>query len=668
MGSGYARLGRGLVVCLAFALGSAAGRRAAADEAPVSVVDWLKAKGENASLEARRVLFARLVGAEAYLGSAEQNVRLLAALTSPAGAAAGAATSAGSAPAQLRTVRQDDLEVTYDLTTLVVKLDLAEDIRWASPQGAWDAPRVPDTVEEPAILPRLPPENPGFVCAALLSQKAKQFDDGLYAAVEEALQGGPDGKRDLLRRLRDRLTAAGARDAGTEVIEAAARLGAAPGPTPTGIEPAVVRRLAAFEADPRRSKPLGFYPWTHQLKQVFRQDRMLQTELAVAEAKSVVEALRADPVALATYLRMLRCYERLTNPYAYRDLRALLEPAAGPPSDEPVYVLPPSRAHETELVKRLYADRPIPEGFDLMDLLVKEVQAGRISLAPTPTSGWYDRQTWSFEPLLRPEATPEGPHLALGTRYRAYLVELFKGLLALTRETHVKQLEHPMCGATMCMPEQVPAYVQLPLTVEPLPTHYARRADAYAFVRAVLVDTFGPATVATLHRLTVDGPLSMDLAAELAFMEDLFRGAAEVSRAEIGAPDSGTGPEAESSRETYCRWAAAIAADRDLTTDARMMVPVFYDVKRKKSKVWVFLGWTRQTLTAEIATPPRLVSTRKLAELPRWNGHVYFQVRGGAIHSPVVAEVYVTELLDREQLRRRCDEGKTRSAILASLR
>jgi hypothetical protein len=65
--------------------------------------------------------------------------------------------------------------------------------------------------------------------------------------------------------------------------------------------------------------------------------------------------------------------------------------------------------------------------------------------------------------------------------------------------------------------------------------------------------------------------------------------------------------------------------------------------------------------------PPRRVATKQATEAPHWDGHVVFHVRG-VIYSPVVAEVYVTELLDREQMRRRCDEGKTRSAILASLR
>ncbi len=168
---------------------------------------------------------------------------------------------------------------------------------------------------------------------------------------------------------------------------------------------------------------------------------MLQSPMEPADARSVIEALASSPASLAIYRRMLRCYERLTNAYAYPDLRPMLEPSPAAPGKEPVYFLPPSRAHETDLAKRLWGQTGVPEGANLMDRLIEEVQAGRLSLEPTATSGWYDRQTWSLEPLLRPDATPEAAHLNLGKNYRAYLVELFKGLLALTRETHVKQLD-----------------------------------------------------------------------------------------------------------------------------------------------------------------------------------------------------------------------------------
>ncbi len=42
---------------------------------------------------------------------------------------------------------------------------------------------------------------------------------------------------------------------------------------------------------------------------------------------------------------------------------------------------------------------------------------------------------------------PEGKHLALDESCRKELIGLFKAVLALTRETHIKQVEVPMAGA-----------------------------------------------------------------------------------------------------------------------------------------------------------------------------------------------------------------------------
>lgn len=659
-------MGSALVLAV-LTLGTASGRSAVADEPPISVVDWLKARGEDASFDARRTLFARLVGGAPYVGSAEQNVRLMNALTTRGESEVGKAPGGGGGASQPRTIRAGDLEVTYDPSSLVVRLELEESGRWTAPVATTAEPREASRTEEAEIFPTLPTGGSSFVSAAVLSQKAKQFDDGLYAAVEEALEEGADGKRQLLLRLRERLAAAGARDQGTEVVEAAARLGAVPGQGPDGVEAAVTARLAEFEADPKRSKPIGFYPWSDELKRVFRQDRMLQSPIPAKDAHAIVEALKADPASLAAYRRMLRCYERLTNAYALPDLRGLIDSAAGPASDEPVSILPPSHAHETDLVKRLWSDRPVPEGANLAELLIAEIRAGRIRLEPTATSGWYDRQTWALEPFLRPDAMPEAPHLQLGDRYRAYLVECFKGLLALTRETHVKQLELGKAEA-MAAPPSRPAYVALPFTVEPLPTHYDRRAEAYAFVRGVLEETFGAPRVAPLHRRTAEGSVALDLATEAAFMEALYRGAADVARAEIGAADPASGPAAQTARETFGRWAASHTSDPDLAVDARMMVPVFYDELRRRTKVWVFLGWTRETLYAAVVKPPRVLSTTKHADMPDWNGQVDFHLPAATVYAPVVAEVYVSELLDRTQMRARCDEHRTRGAILSSLR
>ena len=398
---------------------------------------------------------------------------------------------------------------------------------------------------------------------------------------------------------------------------------------------------------------------------MFRQDRMLQEELAPEEAASVAAALREDAAARTAYDRTLRLYAGLTNPYVRADLRRLLAPSGAGPAPATVSLLPPSRSHECELVKRRWGLTGLPPGPVVMQALIEEVQSGVLSLEPQPDSGWYDRQTWALEPLLRPERTAEASRLELGPRYRGYLVDLFRGLLALTRETHVKQVECRL--HRRCSPSTRPLLVPLELTLEPLPTHYARRAEAYAFVRGVLLEAFGAEGLARLHRLTLDGPVLLDLATELGMLELLFRGAAEVARRELGFAPS----QAEADRAAvgaFRTWALTYRMDPDIATDARMMVPVAHDLVTDRTKVWVFLGWTRQRLDVTVRRSPALRSKTTLKPAPWWNGEVQFTIPQGELLSPVMAEADVKRVLDRDEFRRHCDRHRTRSAILAALR
>ena len=75
--------------------------------------------------------------------------------------------------------------------------------------------------------------------------------------------------------------------------------------------------------------------------------------------------------------------------------------------------------------------------------MIRRIRTGELNLEPGAESGWYDYQIWALEALVIPERMPEGDRLYLDEEYRKLLIELFKGLLTLTRETHVKQLEMP---------------------------------------------------------------------------------------------------------------------------------------------------------------------------------------------------------------------------------
>jgi len=118
-----------------------------------------------------------------------------------------------------------------------------------------------------------------------------------------------------------------------------------------------------------------------------------------------------------------------------------------------------------------------------------------------------------------------------------------------------------------------------------------------------------------------------------------------------------------------------------------MMVPVFHDVGRERTKVWAFLGWDRTLLHVRYEAQPTVVSSERdvrprhpaagtgrparrvvpgtdLTAPPR----VEFQREWCEAATPVFAEVHVERLMDRDEFRRFCDRHPTRDEFLANLR
>lgn len=504
----------------------------------------------------------------------------------------------------------------------------------------------------------------GMVSAAALSQEAKQFDDGLYAAVDLASLSGAGrctARTVWLDRLRRRL---GTSQAASSLYTAARMLNRGTD-VPTALLGTVKDQVGAFLHDELRSKPAGFYTWSDELRALFRHDRVLQDLLPREQLEALMRAVHADPEARSGYEQYLTLIEGLTNPlrddWVRPALRVLDE--GGEPSMSDGAFIPPSVAHETELIRSLYGDRPIPDGFDLMTELVSRVRSGALDLLPTKESGWYDHQAWALDPLWRPDEADEAARLRLNDSYRTYLAEMAKGLLALSRETHYKQLDLALVGAAAG--RRIPPLrrakllVSPDLSCEPLVTFYRRRADAYRFVRDVLTDHFGPEALSGMRRETPEGAADRGLDEEIAWMIDLFDGAASSSAADIGVPTQGAG------RDVFQQWSCW--EDPDVAADCRMMVPVFYDLARRKTKAWVMLGWSSRLLSVAFDhLPPVTVRNAAGAEV---TGR--YRIEPMAAHyevaCPEIAEVYVDRLLDRDEFRALCDKRGTREAILADL-
>ena len=91
------------------------------------------------------------------------------------------------------------------------------------------------------------------------------------------------------------------------------------------------------------------------------------------------------------------------------------------------------------------------------------------------------------------------------------------------------------------------------------------------------------------------------------------------------------------------------------------MVPVFFDIERGRTKVWMILGWSRQSLRASFAKPPRVeVLDNAKAEIELTSSR-------DPLPTPIMVEAYVSRILDRDQFRAHCDRFRTPDAIVGAL-
>jgi hypothetical protein len=515
----------------------------------------------------------------------------------------------------------------------------------------------------------------------LLDGKAKQFDDGLYAALDQAYyRGVPEhltSHVQLIRRLYDKtdpgspsapFLAAGLELAGVKVE-------VADGPVKD-------QWLAAFEANPVASKPIGFYTWNETLKTCFRFLRFFQREFGpneLAVPQALARTLASDPALLADYRKAMDFFARLTNPYSCLSVADVVDVPNLTPAvlverceqkkitHKAVSLFPPSTSRETELFDRLFP-LGLPENVDLMRELVRRIRSGEVNLQPRPNSGWYDHQVYALETLLLPEKGEERDKLLLTRAYKKRMLEAFQALITKRRETHVRQLKTTMAAAA---PLQLPDKVKPRLRVEPCPSYYLRTARAYAFLANFLEAALGPEPLQTLHGLRQDGPRAQSLHDELRWMRELFYGLYLVSAEDIGLKPAITAEEAVDQEHCYrlaTDWLPKALGDRDLAADTRVAVPIAYDPVRKATRLWLTLGVRLAKLDASYARPPHL----KPAEGGEWKEVEPHRLEGVQHVIPVdeFAEVELRRLnvLTREELRAVCDREKTKDAILQALR
>jgi hypothetical protein len=432
----------------------------------------------------------------------------------------------------------------------------------------------------------------------LIDGKAKQFDDGLYSALDQAYYTGAldelPGHVDFIRRLAE---AVGPDSPAAPHLAAGLELA---GVSFTVTDEAKKQLLInKFESNPLQSKPLGFYGWTPELQQCWRFLKFFQSPFPLTDGpgldapRAMADAIVADAALQADYQKAVSFYSRLTNPLldvSLLELAGNADPAALAARQKAaglhtgVAVFPSSTSREQRLFEALFPEG-LPPNADLMKALIQAVRSGDVNLEPEADSGWYDYQAYALEVFLLPDRGEESAKLLFSGRYKQRMMDAFAALMTKRRETHVRQLG--VAEAPTAMPPPL-SNLSPRLRIEPNATYYLRTARAYAFLEGFLHEAMGQEALAQLHGLRETGERELNLAEELAAQRNLFYGFYLIACEDIGLP-SAIGadelPDPDAARGAALAWLEDWSNDADLAVDTRVIVPVAIDPPRNATNV-----------------------------------------------------------------------------------
>ena len=513
--------------------------------------------------------------------------------------------------------------------------------------------------------------------------KAKQFDDGLYAALDQAYYSGLQDKLtshvDFIRRLAEAL---GPESEAAPFLAAGLQIAGVSVPVANTAEKD--RLLADFESKPLRSKPLGFYNWSPELQQCYRFLKFFQHEFTIggdqlpAVPRELAEVVSSNAELRADYEQAVSFFSRLTNPpvtLSLLDVAGPVNPGAlaqqqlARSMHPSVSVFPASTSKEQRLFEAMFPEG-LPENADLMREMIKAVRSGQVDLAPDGDSGWYDHQAFALETFLLPDRGEESVKLLLSGRYKQRMLDAFAAMITKRRETHVRQLA--VAEAPSAMPPPL-RNISPRLRLEPNATYYLRTARAYSFLQAFLESVIGAEALAGLHGLRESGPREMNLAEELTAQRELFYGCYLLAVEDVGLPPAVSAEELadpEPARKRALEWLAHWSDDPDLAVDTRVIVPVATDPVRRATNLWGTAGVRMAYLDTSFA-PGFGPSVRPAGSTEEWKEAERYTLESKRYLIPVdefvTVEIPRLDCPTREQFRKICDQAGSSEKIREAL-
>jgi hypothetical protein len=604
-------------------------------------------------------------------------------------------------------LRTGDTPYVIDNTSTVVHIDV-----------------IPLSDEEKQVFNRLFPDYVSAIDAAsafdcemlpsveLVNGKLKQFNDGMYAALEIALDEGLSkfqlGKAKWLQKICDKLRKKEEESSGfAKEAATIALLYVAEGLLASGAQCELPESIRSeIRGEPGGfTLPAGepaFYSWTPKLASLYQQFRFFGR---VLDAKSVEDSAAAaliaaviddDPELKAGMETILSLYQGVTNPadtltvplYARcvketggienvissRELaQKFLEKLQGTPEFKKsakresetfsaqkmlgMALIPLLRSKETDLYNRLWVQH------NFMETLIAAIKSGKIDLKPDKDSGWYEYQQYALVPLLIPEKAAEAAKIQMSREYKKRLESAFKTIFAKTRDTHSGHLRPGLgCSAGEMVIDTI--IIRPHLSVEPTATFYLRQARGYRFLLGVLNSCLGEEDLKKLKRLTEDKrAVSQSLYEELNLLMHLCYGFYAQSCIELGIDpakevEEVTFEQMKAWAEEALNFFKSIKQDKDLMQDTRILVHVgtMPQVTPPLNTMWATAGVKVLKIRVTFAKPPRVIDSGGYKV--KFEPEDYF----------IVADEFLEletpgPLMKRADFRSLCDQLATKEAI-----
>jgi hypothetical protein len=550
----------------------------------------------------------------------------------------------------------------------------------------------------------------------MVDHKSKVFVDSFYAAIEEFVQqngeklgGGKESFfRDLLAGLANADDGTTAHAEALGYVAAGLGLGSRRSPSLTTQAESICQRLRSeFVSKPIKSKPIGFYNRSEELKSIFQQDRFYQTRLSPEAAIAIAKALNRNRDLRAQYEALLELYSHLTNPpsrFSVNDVadyakyfddpseviaqmlqsekwKILAKRGAGREWPIPcIQFLPHSTSKENELFARMYNYSAELPQHNIMNRLIRAIRDGEIDLTPSPDSGWYDYQIHAIETLLVPEKGQEGAKLLLTESYKRRLIEAFKTILTKKRELHVKQIELiPTAGMALDLKH---LRISPDLDLEPMATYYLRTARGYRFVLNALELILGEES---LGRVCLENGALLPTATEE--MSRLYYGLYLQVCDNIGMKprfesDELSDAELEQAKEKAAQWLDEVETDGCYEKDVRYIVPALTNRGQTQVRYWMTVGVRLLKVKADYVKKPTIQILHPklhsvIQEIPTAEEsgiiagtHVPYKFTPEECFLPVEEFAEATgsaQPLTRDEFRRLCDRCKDKKAVIQAI-